>query len=79
MTYRMGIGTRMARAFGLEAGPPYVRCDACAFVRSDTRADGLPCAWLMRGKAPPGWLRMGEAESRQDFCPTCRARVEGLS
>lgn len=74
MTHRMSVGAMLVRILGIE-GLPRVQCDGCAFVRVGVRQDGLPCAWLMRGKAPPGWLRVGKA----DFCPVCRVRVEGLS
>lgn len=57
-------------------GAAYVRCDGCGAHRNGRRVDGTLCEWLMRGKAPPGWLHV---DPRQDFCPMCRARLEGLA
>ena len=74
MTYHPANGMMLSYGNWRE-GLPRVQCDGCDFVGFGVKHDGLLCAWLKRGKAPPGWLRVGKA----DFCRVCRLRVEGLS
>ncbi len=78
MTYRAGLGLGMAK-LGFTPGPPHVFCDTCGCRRSAETKSGGPAAWLLKRKAPPGWLLIrsesnGEI-SRLDYCPHCKAAV----
>lgn len=78
MTYRCGIGLGMA-ALGIEPGPPHVRCDTCGLrISAETKAGG-PTQWLLKRKAPKGWLMIrpnDDATQRRDYCPRCRTAAE---
>lgn len=55
------------------AQEPHIHCDGCNLVRSVTRANGMPYAWLMNGKAAPGWrMERDSAGIRRDYCPKCK-------
>jgi hypothetical protein len=77
MTYRCGIGPGLP----FEQGPPHVRCDTCGLRISAETKSGGPTQWLLKRKAPKGWMmirRENEDGSvfRRDYCPSCRASAE---
>lgn len=81
MSYRAGIGDRLAAAAGMEAGPPHIVCDGCGARKNAVTKTGYMPQWLLKHKAPPGWLmRRSEDASgnvrREDYCPMCRAMIE---
>lgn len=83
MSYRAGIGDRLAAAAGMEAGPPHIVCDGCGARKNAVTKTGDIPQWLLKRKAPPGWLmrRSEDAETgmiqREDYCPMCRAMING--
>lgn len=77
MTYRCGIGNRMSE-LGYIPGPPHIICDGCGAVKvAETKRGDAP-QWLLKRKAPPGWVMKryeDEVEGivlRADYCPVCR-------
>lgn len=77
MTYRCAI-------FGLEhigipSHPvPSIYCDGCGLQRTCLKPSGVPYAWLLNGKAPPGWrCESSEGGTRKDWCPRCKADEKG--
>ncbi len=74
MTYRPSISPRLSGGPDL---PPRVICDGCGLTRTGLTKRGDLTMWLMRRKAPPGWLLVRREEIdgsvyRRDFCPACR-------
>ena len=80
MTYRAGIGTRIAEELGLaHRTDAHVRCDAigCDATASAYTLKGDLARWAMRQRAPRGWhLTRTELEHgavhRIDLCPKHR-------
>lgn len=78
VTYRCGVGIRMAD-IGVQPREPHVVCDGCGIKCSAETKTGGPKQWLLKRKAPPGWL-MDRTEAaghirRKDWCPRCRAHA----
>lgn len=71
MTYRCGIGVSAARLIGVEPDDPRVTCDGCGLVLRIS-VDRPPPAWLLDGRAPPGWRLVRGDENRRDYCPRCK-------
>jgi hypothetical protein len=84
MSYQCGAGQSMAR-FGLEPGPPHIRCDNCGMKLEARAKGGCAPTWLLDEKAPRGWLlilRPSGVEGvrlREDYCPACRVGVAVVS
>lgn len=72
MSYRPGMDVRTAHVLGMEAGDPRIICDGCGLVNRVSRPHGVPFAWFMNGKAPPGWRLLRNGDVRRDFCPRCK-------
>ncbi len=73
MTYRCGIGARMARVMGVESGPAQVTCDKCGRVELGQTSRGHMAAWLRLGTTPRGWRKeMREDLTSLDYCPKCK-------
>jgi hypothetical protein len=58
---------------GTHGRDPRIECDGCGVAR---RITGLPPAWFLANKAPPGW-RLDRSESddgvtRSDYCGSCK-------
>lgn len=74
MSYRIGVGPRMAR-IGIAPCEPAIFCDGCGLVRMVVlhRMGGAP-GWFMDGKAPPRWKQGKRLDNgqRQDFCLRCK-------
>jgi hypothetical protein len=73
MTYF--AGTHGLETLGIASGDPRIECDGCGVTR---RITGLPPAWFLANKAPPGW-RLDRSESsdgvtRSDYCGTCKKK-----
>jgi hypothetical protein len=66
MSYRAGM------SFGPTQTEPRIICDGCGAERV---IRGLPPAWFLDRKAPPGWraLRMADGSRRWDLCKACWA------
>ncbi len=73
MSYRCGIGPGLA-ALGMEPGEPRVTCDGCGLRTGVTKASGMPYAWFLNRKGPPGWksTRTADGATSHDLCPRCK-------
>jgi len=73
MTYRAGIGARLATKFGHGPSEPSVICDGCGAVRLVASKTSFAPTWFLNRKPPPGWrgLRMHDGTKRWDLCPDC--------
>lgn len=77
MSYRAGIGERLAATFGRAPCGPRIVCDGCGLVHDVYRPGGMgqPYAWFTGGRPVPGWtLRSLAGGGRLDYCPTCTKR-----
>lgn len=72
MSYRAGIGPRLATMIGADYTDPHVRCDGCGMVKSAYTKRGDMAAWLRNRKAPPGWRMEVMDDKRLDYCPECK-------
>lgn len=77
MSYTCGIAPNMAR-LGFTPGPPHITCDGCGVKLVAQKSNGAPPAWLLNGKAPPGWkLERTDTGAgrvyRSDWCPRCKS------
>lgn len=68
MTYR--CGTNGLQALGIPNGEPRYICDKCGAVQSFYRPNGMPYAWILDGKLPPGWRKI----EGKDFCKKCMVK-----
>jgi hypothetical protein len=69
VTYIAGV--QGFERFGIRSDGPRVECNGCGLVRRiDT--DRLPPAWVLDGKAPPGWRLKRDGDKRTDWCPQCK-------
>ena len=61
---------------GIPDGEPRVICDDCGTTQGARRRDGRPYAWLLDGKAPPGWAMVRREDAagvwRRDYRGRCR-------
>lgn len=77
MSYRAGIGARLAHRFGAEPSDPHIVCDGCGMIRTVYKRAGhwIPAAWLLDGRPAPGWAggRNADGLTRTDYCPVCKA------
>ncbi len=73
MSYRCGIGPRLAAVLNMEPGPARLTCDGCGAQRSVEKKGGGAYAWLLKDRAAPGWqLKRQPNRARLDFCSECR-------
>jgi hypothetical protein len=70
MSYRCGIGPRLANLVNLDGDPrPCIICDGCGAKI----AVEFPPKWFLAGKSPPGWRTIRRDDgSREDYCRTCK-------
>jgi hypothetical protein len=76
MSYRAGIGGTMAAVLRVEPTEPCIICDGCGLRRTvyQNRNSYAPAAWLLNGKAAPGWKGgRNEDGRRTDWCRNCKA------
>jgi hypothetical protein len=71
MTYLAGL----AGFGGGTDRSPHVICDGCGLKAQLLKPGGMPYAWALNKKPPPGWAmeRTEEPYSRTDYCRDCRA------
>lgn len=74
MTYYCGIGPCLGEA----RRDPHIECNGCGAVKLVAK-HGLPPAWFMAGKAPPGWKVIRRGDTRVDYCPTCKTIQSAVS
>lgn len=74
MSYRAGLGLRLAAALRTDAGEARITCDECGLVTSVAWASGLPFTWFLAGKPPPRWKRVEREGKQLDVCPHCQAK-----
>lgn len=73
MSYRVGIGPRLAGKMGVEPGGPMIICDGCGKKLPIQTLTSLAPKWFLDGKPPRGWrgIRMNDGSKRWDLCPLC--------
>lgn len=73
MSYRAGVGQRLAQRFTVAMTTPHIVCDGCGVRKSVETRQSFAAKWFLNGRAAPGW-RMCRAEdgSRIDQCPECK-------
>lgn len=77
MSYRAGIGGRMAMVLRVEPTEPHIVCDGCGVTRTvyANKNSYAPAKWLLDRKPAPGWELVRQAETRGwDYCPACKTR-----
>ena len=70
MSYHCGIGEGLP----ISAQEPHILCDICGF-KFYISTKKIPPAWFLDGKAPRGWKKVIDGESRRyDYCKKCLGR-----
>lgn len=76
MSYR--AATQGLARIGIADDTAHVTCDGCAVRVECLGVRGMPKAWALNGKAPPGWKLIRKQDgSRLDYCPACKLQNEG--
>jgi hypothetical protein len=72
MTYRMGIGPRLAWSLGEPGSGPCLICDTCGAKANGMTKRGHYADWLLKGKPPRGWvLKETTLGAGKDSCAKC--------
>jgi hypothetical protein len=74
MSYR--AATYGLARIGIPDDTAHVTCDGCGARVEALARRGMPKAWVLKGRAPPGWKLVKQRdETRLDYCPACKLQT----